>query len=182
MGSDSYLQFDLATLHSHYSAERFTMKKFYLVALLAIGVAHFAAAQGVAFGGLEKAMDPDTYERAGLGKLTSEERAALDHFVRDYIAAKQKAAADIDAAVERVVKERKLRPPELIKSKIVGRFNGYGPRTFFRLENGELWRPTNDYVVSYSPIESPNVIIYRDSFGYKMFVEGASTVRVKRVQ
>jgi hypothetical protein len=160
------------------------MKKSYFAALLAIGVAHFASAQGGAFGGLEKAMDHDTYERAGLGKLTSDERAALDEFIRGYIAGKQKDAAEVAAAsaVDRAVKERKVRPPEVIESKIVGSFKGYGPRTFFHLANGELWRPTNDDVVTHSPIESPKVIIYRDVFGYKMFVEGAPTVRVKRVQ
>lgn len=160
------------------------MKKLYFAALLVIGVAHLASAQGGSFGGLEKVMDRDTYERAGLGKLTSDERGALDGFIRDYVAGKQKEAAGVAAAeaVDRAVKERKVRPPEVIESKIVGSFKGYGPRTVFRLANGELWRPTNDYVVTYSPIESPNVIIYRDSFGYKMFVEGASSVRVKRVQ
>ena len=157
------------------------MKKVAL-AVLSLILARLIFAQTGGFSGLEKTMDAETYEKAGLGKLSSEERAALDHFVRDYMAAKQKAAADIDSAVERVIKERKLRGPELIKTKMVGSFKGYGPKTFFRLENGELWRPTNDYVVAHSAIESPNVVIYRDPFGYKMFVEGAGTIRVKRVR
>ena|ERR1700737_3827049 len=160
---------------------RSNMKKVVLAALSLI-VARLVFAQTEGFSGLEKTMDAETYERAGLGKLTSEERTALDHFVRDYMAAKQKAAADIETAVERVIKERRLRGPELIKSKIVGNFKGYGPRTSFQLENGEVWRPTNDYVVAHSSVESPNVVIYRDPFGYKMFVEGAGTIRVKRVK
>lgn len=159
------------------------MKKLLFAALLTIGMAHFASAQEVAFGGLEKVMDRETYERAGLGKLTSDERAALDEFIRDYVAGKQKDAAAVAAteAVDRAVKERKVRPPEIIESKIVGSFKGYGPRTIFRLENGESWKPTNDNIARYSAIENPKVIIYRDSFGYKMFIEGAETVRVKRV-
>ena len=85
-------------------------------------------------------------------------------------------------AVDRAVKERKVRPPEVIESKIVGSFRGYGLRTVFHLANGEIWRPTNDDVFTCPPIESPNVVIYRDTFGYKMFVEGSSSLRVKRVQ
>lgn len=160
------------------------MKKLYFAALLAFGVGHFASGEDAGFGGLEKVMTQDTYERAGLAKLTSDERAVIDEFIRDYVAGKQKEAAGAAAveAVDRAVKERKVRPPEVIESKIVGTYKGYGPRTFFHLANGELWRPTNDDVVKSSAIENPSVVIYRDMFGYKMFVEGASSVRVKRVQ
>lgn len=160
------------------------MKKFCLTALLAIGVARWVSAQDAAFGGLEKIMDHDTYERAGLSKLTSDERAVLDGFIRDYVAGKQKDAATVAAAeaVDLAVKERKVRPPEVIESNMVGTFKGYGLRTIFRLANGESWKPTNADIVVHSAIENPKVVIYRDGFGYKMFIEGASTVRVMRVQ
>lgn len=179
------MRFDLAATHLHYSGERFSiMRKLYFTALLAIGMVHFASAQNSGFGGLEKAMDQGTYERSGLGKLSSDERAVIDDFIRDYVAGKQKDAATTAAseAVDRAVKERKVRPPEVIESKIVGSYKGYGPRTFFHLANGEVWRPTNDDVVKVSSIENPKVVIYRDVLGYKMFVEGASSVRVRRVQ
>jgi hypothetical protein len=160
------------------------MKNFSFVVLFAIGMAPFAIAEESAFD-LEKAMGPDTYERAGIGKLTSDERAALSEFVRNYVAGKQKDAAAVAAAeaVDRAVKEKKVQPPQVIESNIVGTFKGYGPRTFFHLANGEVWKPTNDYIETYSPIENPKVIIYRnDLFGYKMFIQGGGTVRVKRVQ
>ena len=160
------------------------MKKLYLAALLGLGLVNFASAQDAAFAGVEKAMDRDTYAKAGLEKLTGAERAVLDGFIRDYVAAKQKDAASVAAAeaVDRAVKERKVRPPEIIESRFVGSYQGYGLRTLFRLANGQVWKPTNSEVVTTSPIESPNVVIYRDMFGYKMFIEGASIVRVKRVQ
>jgi hypothetical protein len=160
------------------------MKKLYLAALLGMSIGNFAWAQDRPFGGLEKAMDRDTYEKAGLQKLTSDERAVLDGFIRDYVAAKQKDAAAVAAteAVDRAVKERKVRPPEVIESRFVGTYQGYGLRTLFHLANGQVWKPTNSEVVTNSPIESPNVVIYRDMFGYKMFIEGALIVRVKRVQ
>ena len=160
------------------------MKKLYFAAVLTIALVRLASAESASFEGLEKVMDHDTYERAGLGKLTSDERKTLDAFVRDYVAGKQKDAAAVAAAqaVDRAVKERKVRPPEVIESRIVGSYKGYGLRTVFRLANGEVWKPTNDDVFTCQPIESPNVVIYRDTFGYKMFVEGSSSVRVKRVQ
>ena len=159
------------------------MKKLSLAVLFAIGMAQFAIAEDPAFD-LEKAMGSETYGRAGISKLTSDERAALSEFVRNYVAGKQKDAAAVAAAeaVDRAVKEKKVQPPQVIESNIVGTFKGYGPRTFFHLANGEVWKPTNDYIETYSPIESPKVIIYRsDLFGYKMFIQGGGTVRVKRV-
>lgn len=160
------------------------MKKFILAALLALTAVQLSPAQSPNFPGVETAMDQQTYEKAGLQKLTGPERAALNAYIRDYVAVKQKDAADVAAtqAVDRAVKERKVTPPQVIESRIVGAFKGYGPRTVFHLANGESWKPTNDDVVTVSPIEGPTVVILRDMFGYKMFVEGASMVRVKRVQ
>jgi hypothetical protein len=160
------------------------MKRLYLAALLAIGMLRLASGQDAGFGGLQKAMDPDTYERSGLGTLTSEQRAVIDDFVRGYVAGKQKTAATTAAAeaVERAVKEQKVRPPDVTESRIVGTFNGYGPRTFFHLENGQVWRPVNDDVVKFPPTQNPSVVIYRSVLGFKMFIERASVVHVRRVQ
>jgi hypothetical protein len=134
------------------------------------------------FAGLEKAMDSDTYERAGIRKLSDEERAVLDQFIRNYVSGKQKAAATAAAtdAVNKAIQEHKVEPPDITESRIVGTFKGYGPRTVFRLENGQVWKPTNESASS-PAIENPRVIIFKDFFGYKMFIEGASTLRVKRV-
>jgi hypothetical protein len=160
------------------------MKTFCLSLSLLFAIISLAAAQEKGFSSLDQVMDPNTYQRAGLGKLNPDERKVLNDFLKGYISSKQKAAADVAAAaaVDRAVKERRVRPPEIIESRIVGPFKGYGPRTFFHLANGQVWRPTNDDVVFFSTIQNPAVVIYRDMFGYKMFVENASVVRVKRVQ
>ncbi len=158
------------------------MKQFLLAALLATGLSHLALAQDAAFSGLQQAMDSDTYERAGLNKLSSEERATLDGFIRDYVAGKQKVAANAAAseAVENAVKQNKVRLPEVIESKLIGTYKGYGFRSLFRLENGQVWRPTNDEVVTSPPVENPSVVITKDGFSYKMSIAGSSTIRVKR--
>jgi len=160
------------------------MKNFYLSAFVSLCFVGLAWGEEAGFSGLENAMDAETYEKAGLSKLSSAERAVLDRFIKDYVAGKQQAAATVAAAeaVNRAVKEKRVRPPEVVESKLVGTFKGYGPKTIFKLETGELWKPTNDETETRPPVENPRVIIYRDSFGYKMFIEGAETVRVKRVQ
>lgn len=128
-------------------------------------------------------MDPASYERAGLQNLTPEQRTELDAFLRNYVSGREKDAAAVAAsqAVDVAVKERKVRPPEVIESRILGEFNNYGHRTFFRLANGQTWRPTDGEFGTHSPISSPSVVIYRDWAGYKMFVAGAGIIRVKRV-
>lgn len=158
------------------------IKKLYLTLTFVLCAFAVLRAQESSFRGLDKAMDSETYERAGLSKLTAEERTVLDDFIRGYVAGKQKAAANAAAAdaVDRAVKENKVKPPDIIESTMVGPYKGYGPRTFFNLENGQLWRPTQGDVVNVSPIQNPKVIITRDTFGYKMFIEGAGSIRVKR--
>jgi hypothetical protein len=160
------------------------MKTLLLTAVIATVIASAGRAQDDNFRGLQQAMPADVYERAGLRKLTSDERAALDEFLRGYVAGKQQDAAAVAAAsaVEQAVKERKVQTPDVFESRIAGTFKGYGLRTLLPLENGQVWKPTNAEIVSYSPMQSPAVVIYRDVFGHKMFIEGASMVRVKRVK
>ena len=159
------------------------MKKIALAVLLYLSAAGLALAQDSSFPGLKKAMDPESYARAGLSNLSAEQRAALDAFLRDYVSRKQQDAAQVATtrAVDQAVKERKVQPPKLIESRIVGDFKGTGPRVFYHLANGQVWRPTDGDVQPRSAIPSPSVVLYRDLFGYKMFVEGAGIVRVKRV-
>ena len=102
------------------------MKMFYFAALLMAVVITRAAAENDSFDGLEKVMDPAIYEQAGLSKLTKDERSVLDRFIKDYLAGKQREAATTAAAeaVDRAVREQKVRPPEVIESNIVGTYKG----------------------------------------------------------
>jgi len=142
-----------------------------------------APAEQPQFPGLKTVMPPETYTRAGLENLSPEQRAALDEFIRGYVSAKQKDAATVAAAaaVDKAMKEKKVVAPDVIDSRIVGDFVGTGPRVRYHLANGQTWKPTDDDVVPHSPIPNPAVVIYKDFFGYKMFVENAGVVRVKRV-
>ena len=100
------------------------MKSLSLAVLILLSVSAWAATEKD-FNGLENAMDPETYERAGLGKLSKDERAVLDQFIRDYVAGKQKVAATraAEAAVNKAIEEHKVETPQVVESRIVGTRN-----------------------------------------------------------
>jgi hypothetical protein len=70
-----------------------------------------------------------------------------------------------------------------IVSRIVGALDGWGPRTQFRLENGQVWQVTDDSSAVYN-LKSPGVKIERAVLGgFEMEIEGAKRApRVKRLE
>ena len=127
-------------------------------------------------------MPAEAFAQAGLNKLSSEERARLDEFIRSYVAQSSEQAANV--AVERAVKENKVKrsEPEVIQSNIVGVFSGYDGRSRFTLANGQVWRQSQQVTRSYPPIDSPPVLITRGQFGYRMFIAGGGDLRVSRAK
>jgi hypothetical protein len=140
----------------------------------------FAWAQNTEFPGVEKAMSAKEYEAAGLQKLTSDERARLDGFIRGFVSSSNQVAAE--KAVDRAVKERKVTPPEIIQSRIVGPFTGYKGDTTFTLENGERWRQAQPESGYFPKIDSPPVLIIKGTIGYRMYIAGGGDIRVQRVR
>lgn len=144
-----------------------------------------AQAQATAFPGVQSAMSRDAYEQAGLSKLTPEERARLDEFIRGYVATSSESAAT--AAVDQAVKEKKVRPttPEVIQSSIVGQFRGYNGRSSFTLENGQVWKQSQQVSRSFTPVDSPPVLIIKGASvlaGYRMYIAGGGNIRVSRAR
>jgi hypothetical protein len=139
-----------------------------------------AWAQNTEFPGVEKAMSAKEYEAAGLQKLTSDERARLDGFIRGFVSSSNQVAAE--KAVDRAVKERKVTPPEVIQSRIVGPFTGYNGDTTFTLENGERWRQAQPESGYFPKIDSPPVLIIKGTIGYRMYIAGGGDIRVQRVR
>jgi hypothetical protein len=139
-----------------------------------------AWAQGSEFPGVEKTMSPQEYDAAGLQKLTAEERARLDEFIRRFVASSNQVAAE--KAVDRAVKERKVTPPEIIQSRIVGPFTGFTGSTVFTLENGQRWAQAQPDSRYFPKVESPPVIIVKGQIGYRMYIAGGGDIRVSRVR
>lgn len=139
----------------------------------------FVQAQGADFPGVKKAMPADAFEQAGLNKLSSEERARLDEFIRSYVANSNEKAATV--AVDKAVKERGVVEPEVIQSNIVGRFSGYDGRSRFALANGQVWAQSQQVSRAYPPIDSPPVLITKGRWGWRMYIAGGGDIRVSKI-
>lgn len=70
-----------------------------------------------------------------------------------------------------------------IRSPYAGRFDGWSGRTVFTLENGQVWRQTENGKLSWSA-DRPMITISKGVFGsFRLSVDGVNkSVRVERVQ
>jgi hypothetical protein len=70
-----------------------------------------------------------------------------------------------------------------INTRVVGSFDGWGPRSRFRLENGQVWQISDESSAVYA-LKSPRVKIVRAVLGgFEMEIEGANRApRVKRLE
>lgn len=160
---------------------------------------------------LRDALTPEEFERAGLGKLSSDELA----FLSARVTARSSSAAAVGVAearttagepvtaaasqpatppprgeaafgreqeVQRVAVQAASAPKE-IQSRIAGPFNGWSGRTTFTLANGQVWQQADpgEFVLN---ADAPEVVIRRGAFGaYYLRVGGYGTqVKVKRLK
>lgn len=79
------------------------------------------------------------------------------------------------------VQMRKADEPNFIESTLLGRIDGWGPTTQFRLANGQVWRVADDSAGSVTEIENPKVKITRNAIG-TMFLEIEGTNQAPRVR
>ena len=165
----------------------------YLILLTAAAVVLCLAAGGSAqepvlgenFPGVKKVLTPEQYSAAGLDKLSPEERAKLDDYLRGYVTgATQRVAAKAEShAVDRAVKEHKVEAPVLIESSIVGTVDGWKTDKIFILANGQHWKVTDHDTRYFAPLVNPPVFLVKEGIlGYKMAIAGGGVVRVKRLQ
>lgn len=70
-----------------------------------------------------------------------------------------------------------------IESRIVGKLDGWGPKTRFRLENGQVWQVADDSG-RILDLDSPKVAVRRGALGvFYLEIEGTNhSPRVKRLQ
>jgi hypothetical protein len=154
-----------------------------VIAALACGATLAASAYGAEaeFPGVQKAMSAKSFSDAGLNKLTPDELARLNEFIAGYAASKSQEAASV--AVDRAVKDNKITSqPQIIESRIVGRFSGYTGRTVFPLENGQVWRQSQEGTASYPAVESPFVLLKKEFIGWRMYILGGGSLRVQKVR
>ena len=145
------------------------------------------------FSSLEERMTGREFRETGLYKLTEEELAALNRWIRqrslaegDTAPAAASPTGDAQATAP-VADTRGLPTPtdrSRIQSRIVGPFTGWRGRTEFELENGQVWRQAEAGTFVVSEMENPEVEIIPGMFNsWRLRVVGYnSRVRVERIR
>lgn len=169
------------------------MKTLVALGLMFAGVAGPLGAADAVF---SQTLRAEEFSRAGLGKLSPEELAALDGLVRDF----NRAAAPAPAATPEARAPRPAEPKSeggpltkarvvlapgtqvdyaAVESRLVGEFRGWEHRTVLTLENGQRWRVISDEGYSTPALPSPAVKITPGMLGtFWMTIEGVK-VRAK---
>lgn len=162
---------------------------FLLTCLLCAG----AAAQG-SFSTLEERMTAEEFRQAGLDKLSEEELAALNRWIRMRSLAEgevpdeyRQAARPDDGRRDgdrRGFQDKDSGREAPIEARIEGRFSGWTGGTLFELDNGMVWRQAEAGQFAMPETENPQVTISPGLFGaWHLSVEGYSRrVRVERVR
>ncbi len=118
---------------------------------------------------IKELMKPSEFKSCGLEKLSREELARLDSWLRFYTLRLIGALAS-------------ERSSDVIESRIEGEFEGWDGDTIFKLENGQIWQQSS-YAYTYHYAYRPKVLIYKINGRYKMKVEGVDeTIYVERVK
>ena len=144
------------------------------------------------FSSLEEQMTGKEYTAAGLDKLTPEELAALNEWIRGRSlatldqpkAGAYAATAGADGDERGFGNKSDDTERTKIQSRLIGSFNGWDGKTIFKLENGMIWEQDDKDKFYIREIQNPEVTIKPGLFGsWHLSVEGHnSNCRVERIQ
>lgn len=129
---------------------------------------------------VRRLMTPEEYQAAGLRKLDAEEIEALNRWLVRYTAKEAPVVRTSSTAVREEV--RKV-DAEVIRSRIVGEFQGWSGKTVFPLENGQVWRQRRGGSWHYRAT-NPEVEIRQNMLGFwdLHVLEADRAIGVKRVK
>lgn len=137
------------------------------------------------FSSLEERMSAAEFKAAGLDRLSADELAALNDWLRTHGAASASmaAAARTPRGDERVGFADGPSSRSVV-SRIAGPFNGWSGSTRFTLENGQVWQQDEGGSLTGVKADSPAVTIDPAFLGsWRMRVDGYNQrVRVKRIE
>ena len=161
---------------------------------------HIAAYAQNAFSTLEERMSGKEFKQTGLGRLTDEELAALNEWVRSHSVATLENAVAHPAVAARAAPvsarsdsrgfEHQLKYDDdsyddTIHGNIVGSFTGWtGNGTVFTLANGMIWKQVEGDTFNVRATENAAITIKKGLLGgWRLSMVGYNnTVRVKRIQ
>lgn len=130
-------------------------------------------------------MSSSEFAAAGLDKLSPEELARLNEWLRGNLRAAMPGLAPGVAPAQERIGFRESVVKGVVSSQIDGEFTGWSGKTVFRLKNGQVWEQIDsDSRFGGVRIDSPRVTIEPAMFdSWLLKVEGYnSTVRVRRVE
>ena len=160
---------------------------------------HCTANAADSFSTLEERMSGKEFKETGIVKLTDEELAALNDWLRRHsVATLENAAARSASNAAQAGGAKDLRGFEnqpktdpngnddkLIHGTIVGTFDGWNDKgTLFKLTNGMVWQQAEKDTFFTKPVENAAITIRKGFMGnWRLSMDGyGSAVRVKRVQ
>lgn len=78
---------------------------------------------------------------------------------------------------------RAVDAPDVIRSRVLGAFDGWGPNQSFRLENGQIWAVTDDSR-AFLDLKDPVVTVRRGALGaFYLEIEGTNrSPKVRRIR
>ncbi len=145
------------------------------------------------FSSVEERMTGQEFTASGLHKLSDEELAALNSWLRNHSVATLEntaarsggsAGADYDAFADRRGFEGSHTDTNTIVSRLVGDFDGWDGDTIFTLENGMIWKQNETDTLSTRTLVNPVVTIKSGFFDtWRLSVEDYNkSLKVVRIQ
>jgi len=142
------------------------------------------------FASLEEQMTGEQFQAAGLEKLTPQELASLNDWIRAHSLAtldapRYQPSGSVPTGGGDVgtppIEEMERKP---IVSKINGKFSGWDGQTLFKLENGMIWAQADNDKFYTESLDHPGVTIEPAMFGnWKLSIEGYDEqCKVERIQ
>jgi len=158
-----------------------------LLTLFLLALSSQAVAQQ-AFSSLEEQMTGKEFTQSGLEKLSAEELAALNAWIRSRSLATVATGTPGTASPgdERGFENQSIEDMDrsTINSRLVGSFTGWDGQTTFKLENGMIWQQADKDKFFIKAVENPVVSIEPGMFKtWRLSVEGYdSECRVERIE
>lgn len=136
---------------------------------------------------IEQRMTAEEFAAAGLAKLSAEELAALNAWLRGTLRVEVERAAV--AATEKVKDDNRgffhFGSDEPIVARLQGRFDGFARNRRYTLDNGQVWKQVDSARLEGVELDSPQVTISPSVIGNTWFlkVEGYNKrAKVQRIK
>ncbi len=136
---------------------------------------------------IEQRMTANEFDAAGLHKLSPEELAALNAWLRGTLQVETELAAA--AAAEKVKDDNRgffhFESDEAIVARLQGRFDGFARNRRYTLDNGQVWKQTDSARLEGVELDAPLMTISPGVFGnvWYLQVEGYNKrAKVERIK